>query len=276
MRLRLLNDVIGLGLRGGKLLVPILICLVQGRLLVLPGVLDFGESLFDRVVGRLHILYRNIDQRQSDVLLFKFVHHYVFDVLLDVGLARGQRGIHSVSADGPADRALDQVLEDQLRLLGRVHVLKRIGHLIRDIKVDVHEIHVRSDHGGFFFHVRVVPFAAFSVSDLEAADRSVDLGHLLDERYFELEALVVIDGGLPQRRHHSALRLRKRVKGSCHDPDHKQNRQNRNHHTCDLCDRGLRPALFRVTLPSAVRLPGCRGIVLVRFFVQILFYNFVL
>ena len=194
-------------LRVLNLLVRLSLCLRQLGVLVGLGVVDHGlglllggfhrlEGLDNLLRGRFGVLNLHVHQGQADVVLLQDLRDQLLDLHLDVLLAIGQNGVHAGGAHHVADLALDQVAQNQLRIVGGVQVLHRIGDLVLHKEIHVDDVVVAGDHGALPV-IDLVAASGAGVAQLDfLVDVHVHLVHLLNA-----EGQLEVDAGIGDVRH---------------------------------------------------------------------------
>ena len=118
----------------------------------------------------------------------------LFDPLLNLGLSGGDHIINIINADGIADIALSQVLDDRLVHTSVAHRLNRICDHVFHIEIHVCQIEILCDHQALVLNgYRIVyrgavrPGRVRRVADLHTRDGFGNLSHALDHRNFKVK-----------------------------------------------------------------------------------------
>ena len=221
---------VGLSLSLRQLGVLVGFGIVDDRLRLLLGGLHGLEGFYDLLGGRLGVLNLYVHQRQADVIFLQDLRDQLLDLHLDALLAVGKNGVHAGGTHHVADLALDQVAQDQLRLVGGIQVLHRVGNLVLHEKVHVDDVVVAGDHGAFAV-VDLVAVSAAGIAQLDLLiDIHVHLLHLLDtQRELEVDARLGDVRDLAESRDHRLLLVIHGVEASQRNGQHQQRRYNGNH-----------------------------------------------
>ena len=197
-------DLLGLGL--GQLGIFVGFRVIDDGFCLLLGGFHIFEGFDDLLGGGLGILDFHIHQSKSNVILGKNLRYQVFHLHLDVFLAGGQHGIHGGGTDHVAHLALNQVPQNQLRLIGGIEVLHRVRNLIFNEEIHVDDVVVACNHGAFTA-IHIVTVFLGGIAQLNfLVYIHVYLFHLLDaQRKAEVNARIGHAGNFAEGSDHGLL-----------------------------------------------------------------------
>ncbi len=107
--LRILNNLVCLGLRFGKLFVPVFISIVKRRFFSLFRSFHLFKCFHHFFSRRLGILYCYVDQLNSQILFLHLIQNHFFDLALDFSFSGGQNLIHVIACYYSSDTALRNI-----------------------------------------------------------------------------------------------------------------------------------------------------------------------